>query len=247
MGGEPRFPSVSAAPEDQAELIREVRHATGNLVQRAQYWATILGDQVDSAEAVEALVGLRSSVEGIHRLATRAMDLMRKTETRPVCLPAAEVACSIALRFGVDCDRTVIASLAECGWELNVDSLVLDHALGMLDEVLIAEPTPNGRSSLTIELRQNDRSGRTSVLNLMLRLALREAARADAFAHTHAQLTLALALKLLAESGCNACSDEAQSALAVHLSIPITRSSRRRVVRSTHKHDVRDSRDPFRL
>jgi hypothetical protein len=123
-------------------LMREVNHATGNLVHRMFYWAELLGDRPPEDETREAVEHLKGSLGELHRLITRTLDLVRTVEARPIQVGVPDLVRSVALRLGTEPEwadpPTVCEALARC--ELAVDPLLVDRATGLVAEALSLQP-----------------------------------------------------------------------------------------------------------
>jgi hypothetical protein len=133
-------------PAGEAQLMREVNHATGNLVHRMFYWAELLEEAAPRKDAREAVENLKTSLGELHRLVTRSLDLVRDVELRPLEIPVLEVVRSIALRFGTepewsDADEVETELVART---TAVDPLVLDRGLGLVAEALIQQEQRDG-------------------------------------------------------------------------------------------------------
>jgi hypothetical protein len=130
----------SAAPDHH--LMREVNHATGNLVHRMFYWAELLGDRPPEDETREAVEHLKGSLGELHRLITRTLDLVRVVEARPIQVGVPDLVCSVALRLGTEAEWTdppaVREALERC--ELGVDPLLVERATGLVAEALSLQP-----------------------------------------------------------------------------------------------------------
>lgn len=119
--------------------MREVNHATGNLVHRMFYWAELLEDAAPREDAREAVENLKSSLGELHRLVTRSLDLVREIELRPLEIPVLDLVRSIALRFGTEADWSE-APEAEAELSVrsaSVDPLVVDRGMGLIAEAMI--------------------------------------------------------------------------------------------------------------
>jgi hypothetical protein len=222
------------------ELIREVRHAAGNLVQRMQYWTVLLEDQGTLGGAQESLTSLRTSLDALHRLFVRSLDLLRTTETRTSGISLRDLLVAIRLRFdGVD-EPSVLDTLEHRHTEVVVDPLILERAFEMLSEGLSwAEAATNGRASATVTVEKDrKRAQHVAVLTLDSVSAPRGP---DPFAHVHARVTLALALKLFIALGFTATVDEGEDSVSVRITLPLRDVAVRADSRSTHSTRSRHS------
>lgn len=125
------------SPPDR-ELMREVNHATGNLVHRMFYWTELLGDRPPEEDVKETVERLKDSLGELHRLVTRTFDLVRAVEVRVLAIAASDLVASVALRLGTQVDfgdaPELEADLA--GQCVAVDPLLVDRALGLVAESL---------------------------------------------------------------------------------------------------------------
>jgi hypothetical protein len=241
-------PSAPQLREEDRELIREVRHAAGNLVQRMQYWTLLLEDEAKSEPGAEAVVSLRASLGTLHRLVIRTLDLVRPTETQAISVPASDVARALATRFHLDYETAALDTLDLLGGKTQVDALVLDLAFALLDEVFVASAAgaPNVRSVLGIDVVSTDRSDSSRALLLSLRALRRGEPNSDPFADVHAHVTTALASKLLAACGCGLLVEE-NGETTVRVSVPLDRFTASDDARFMHSIGSHDSSDPFTL
>ena len=119
-------------------LMREVNHATGNLVHRMFYWAELLGDRPPEDETREAVEHIKGSLGELHRLITRTFDLVRTVEARPIQVGLPDLVRSLAMRLGTEPEWTeppaVCDMLARC--EIAVDPPLVDRAFGLVAEAL---------------------------------------------------------------------------------------------------------------
>jgi hypothetical protein len=195
------------------ELVREVRHAAGNLVQRIQYWTVLLEDDLPE-HAREPLAGLKGSLDCLHRLIVRSLDLVRTTESRPMSLSIGDVAAAFALRFGAAID---IATPDATSGEVSVDPLILERALALIGEALVCDTT-NGRAALTVA---RDPIAEPGFVVISLRAAWRSEERGDPFVRVQARVAFALALKLLDGSGFATHVDESDDVVELRVLVPL--------------------------
>ncbi len=120
------------------ELMREVNHATGNLVHRMFYWAELLGDCPPQEDLKETVEHLKDSLGELHRLVSRTFDLVRAVEVRPLGVAANDLVESIALRLGTQADFGDAPELEDdlAGQRVSVDPLLVDRAMGLVAEAL---------------------------------------------------------------------------------------------------------------
>jgi hypothetical protein len=120
------------------ELMREVNHATGNLVHRMFYWAELLGDRPPEEDLKETVEHLKDSLGELHRLVSRTFDLVRAVEVRPLGVAANDLVESIALRLGTRADFGDAPELEDdlAGQRVSVDPLLVDRAMGLVAEAL---------------------------------------------------------------------------------------------------------------
>ena len=120
------------------ELMREVNHATGNLVHRMFYWAELLGDRPPEQELKEAVDSLKDSLGELHRLVSRTFDLVRSVEVRPLDVAASDLVASVALRLGTQVDFGDAPELEVdlASQRVSLDPLLVDRALGLVAESL---------------------------------------------------------------------------------------------------------------
>lgn len=125
------------SPPDH-ELMREVNHATGNLVHRMFYWAELLGDRPPEQDLKEAVEALKGSLGELHRLVSRTFDLVRSVEVRPLGVAASDLVESVALRLGTQADFGDAPELESDlqGQRVSVDPLLVDRAMGLVAEAL---------------------------------------------------------------------------------------------------------------
>ena len=132
-------------------LMREVNHATGNLVHRMFYWAELLGDRPPEDETREAVEHLKGSLGELHRLITRTLDLVRTVEARPIQVGVPDLVRSVALHLGTEPEWSdppgVREALACC--ELPVDPLLVDRATGLVAEALSLQAR-EGQSEVSV-------------------------------------------------------------------------------------------------
>jgi len=190
-------------------LMREVNHATGNLVHRMFYWAELLGDRPPEDETREAVEHLKGSLGELHRLITRTLDLVRVVEARPIQVGVPDLVGSVALRLGTKPEWTdppaVREALVRC--ELAVDPLLVDRATGLVAEALSLQPR-EGESPVSVSPLQvrcspgsdahTDREG--LLLHCVIRRTPAESPAQPAAPVTDA-VGIALARKLLAALG----------------------------------------------
>lgn len=135
------FESLKIDDDSPAErqLMREVNHATGNLVHRMFYWAELLGETPPPGDAQEAVENLKTSLGELHRLVTRSLDLVREVEVRAIGVSVSELVASIALRFGTEADWSDCPALEQelAGREALIDPVVVDRGVGLLAEALL--------------------------------------------------------------------------------------------------------------
>lgn len=188
------------------QLIREVNHATGNLVHRMFYWAELLGDRPPEVETREAVEQLKDSLGELHRLITRTFDLVRTVEARPIPVALPDLVRSIALRLGTEAEwvepTAVCEALSRC--EVAVDPLLVERATGLVAEALSLQPRA-GASAVTVSpLRVRRSPGAESpgdreglLLHCVIRRTTTEGPSQPAAPVTDA-VGIALARKLLA-------------------------------------------------
>jgi hypothetical protein len=132
------------------QLMREVNHATGNLVHRMFYWAELLGDAPPREDAREAVENLKTSLAELHRLVTRSLDLVREVEVRPVDISVVDLVLSIAMRFGTEPDWSESGDVAIelSGRSAAVDPLVVDRGVGLIAEAMVQQGKHVGTDAL---------------------------------------------------------------------------------------------------
>jgi hypothetical protein len=211
--------SAAASEAEDGSLIREARHAAGNLVHRMYYWTGLLEDAALDASASEALAELRTSLAGLHRLVGRTMDLVRPVHVATIDASVADVVTSVLQRFGrgdalIELPEDVRTS------KIRVDPILVDRAIGMLAELIpcsnadeaagniapaavrvLAQPTLHG---LLIEVQSQP-----------------SAARVDPSQGTGTEIGVALARKLLAPLGWTVSVSETERAIALRIFVPV--------------------------
>jgi hypothetical protein len=230
-----RVREISQEPGNRAgaadeELIREVRHAAGNLVQRMHYWTVLIEDQNTAAAAAESLAGLRTSLDSLHRLIVRSLDLLRTTELRPVSMPLADVVKGVTIRFGAPDGIDARDATAARVREVALDPLALERAVTMLAEALGAGPATNGRAAAGVTIIEDAADG---AAELSLEWTADPQRADDPFTHVHARLALALALKLLDELGLATMVERHDDVVVVRITFPL-RALTKRDARSLH-------------
>jgi len=224
------------------ELIREVRHAAGNLVQRIQYWTVLLEDELPAERAGEPFASLRSSLDCLHRLVVRSLDLLRATESRPITVSIGDVATAFALRFG-GAEAITVESSDTMNGDVAVDPLLLERALALLSEVLAApEDVTNDRAAITVS---RDPDTTRAAVTVSLRATWRDCG-GDPFARVQARVALALALKLLDSSSVVTHVVESDDGIVLRVVIPLHFNVQHDDA-STHSTRSRDSRESLPL
>jgi len=213
-------------------LMREVNHATGNLVHRMFYWAELLGDRPPEDETREAVEHLKESLGELHRLITRTLDLVRNVEARPIQIGVADLVRSVALRLGTEpewADPPAAREALERS-ELGVDPLLVERATGLISEALSLQPrdaqSEVSVSPLLVRCSQGS-DGQPDGRGLLLHCVIRRCT-APGSAQTAAPVTdavgIALARKLLAALGWVLELDETTEERRLVLFIPFSLS-----------------------
>jgi hypothetical protein len=221
---------TAAAPDHQ--LIREVNHATGNLVHRMFYWAELLGDRPPEDETREAVEQLKDSLGELHRLITRTFDLVRTVEARPIPVIVADLVGSVALRLGTEPEWMDPPAVRDAlsGCELEVDPLLVERATGLVAEALSLRPR-EGESPVTVSPLQvrcspgadSDADREGLLLHCVIRRMPAEGPTQPVAPVTDA-VGIALARKLLAALGWVLDLDENEDECRVAVFIPISPS-----------------------
>jgi len=207
-------PGCAEAPDRKA-LIREVGHAAGNLFHRMRYCASVLEDQGLPPIGAEALGQLQLSLDAMQRLVGRTIELFRPVEARPVAFAVDDLVRSIALRFGVADDQALTGT---AGGETEIDPSLLDRVLSGLAEVFVA--------TAAVRAHVETLEGSTASAVVSLSLRSRAFVHTDPHAAVHVDLGLALACKLLSESGCDCRVIGESEPLTVELSFPLVATCR---------------------
>jgi hypothetical protein len=213
MGRSPSIKQPPAAPGLERPLIREVGHAAGNLFHRIQYCASVLEDHAPEGIGAETLGQLRLSVDELQRLIGRTMDLLRPADARTSVIPIEDVLGSLALRFALAHEEPGGVASSH---ETRIDPSLLDRAFAVLTE--IASPSAGDVARVPLAVRVRGTGSAVDVV-VALRVCKRAAAASTPHANVHDEVGLALALKLLEESGC-AC-DIARDADATTIEISL--------------------------
>ena len=214
------------------ELMREVNHATGNLVHRMFYWAELLGDRPPEVELKEAVERLKDSLGELHRLVSRTFDLVRIVEVRPLGIAANDLVTSIALRLGtqVDFGDTPALEAELAGQRVSVDPLIVDRAMGLVAEALALtrdESNPNPVSTLRVRASQASEEEPTPRDGILLHCSV-----GAKVTHSCAQpgtevaeaVSIALARKLLAALGWLIDLDEVNGERRLAIFVPLSSS-----------------------
>jgi hypothetical protein len=210
--------------------MREVNHATGNLVHRMFYWAELLGDRPPEEELKEAVERLKDSLGELHRLVSRTFDLVRIVEVRPLGIAANDLVASIALRLGtqVDFGDTPALEAELAGERVSVDPLVVDRAMGLVAEALALTRDQAGQvSPLRVRASQTSEEESTSRDGILLHCAV-----GAKVTHSCAQpgtevaeaVSIALARKLLAALGWLIDLDEVNGERRLAIFVPLSSS-----------------------
>jgi hypothetical protein len=172
--------------------------------------------------------------------------LLRTTETRAIAIPLNDVVAAIALRFGggIELEGRGAGTPAS-DYEVAIDPLVLERALGMLTEVLAAAPSTNDRAAVSVSVEQDDDAA-TAAAILRLDLHTRGVPGDDPFARVHANIALALSLKLLSDLGLPSVLTEHESNVSIRIALPL-RVVTQDDARSTHSSRSRHSRETLPL
>jgi hypothetical protein len=225
------------APAPDRELMREVNHATGNLVHRLFYWADLLGEGVPARDAQEAVEHLKSSLGELHRLVTRSLDLVRDVEIRPVGITVTDLVDGVALRFGTKPDWSESPGLEEdlAGREVTVDPLLVDRGVGLLVEAVMHVATHEGTGACDVSalrVRRADVSTDPGEREgVFLHVTVKMPERRDENAgndrppqspHVEDAVTLALARKLLTAQGWLIDVERSESERRVVLFVPVS-------------------------
>jgi hypothetical protein len=221
---------ASSAADPDHHLMREVNHATGNLVHRMFYWAELLGDRPPEDETREAVEHLKGSLGELHRLITRTLDLVRAVEARPIQVGVPDLVRSVALRLGTEPQWTdapaVREALERC--ELGVDPLLVERAVGLVAEALSLQPR-EGQSDVSVSpLHVRCSQGPDAsperqglILHCVIRRVATASANVPAAPVTDA-VGIALARKLLAALGWILDLDETADERSLVLFIPLS-------------------------
>jgi len=223
--------AANAATPDH-HLMREVNHATGNLVHRMFYWAELLGDRPPEEETREAVEQLKGSLGELHRLVTRTLDLVRTVEARPIQVGVPDLVRSVALRFGTEAEWTdppaVREALERC--EVAVDPLLVERATGLIAEALSLLPREgeNGVCVSPLQVRcSQGADGNPERQGLLLHCVIRRNTQTSAgepAAPVTDAVGIALARKLLAALGWILDLDETndERRLVVFIPLPLS-------------------------
>lgn len=214
-------------------LMREVNHATGNLVHRMFYWAELLGDRPPEEETREAVEHLKESLGELHRLVTRTLDLVRNVEARPIQIGVPDLVRSVALRLGTEpewADPPAAREVLERS-ELAVDPLLVERATGLISEALSLPPPRGAQSEVSVSpllVRCSQGSdGQPDRQGLLLHCVIRRCS-APGSSQNAAPVTdavgIALARKLLAALGWVLELDETADERRLVLFIPFSLS-----------------------
>jgi len=198
-------------------LMGEVRHATGNLLHRLRYWTSLLEGEPLGGPAAQAVTEIRSSLDGLQQLIARTMELLRPSTVRCIAIPTDDIARAIAIRFGFECAVTAALNGAEASRVL-VDPALLDRALTILAEVFA--PRLDGQDDGFVI--GSDRSPDTNAsLTIQMKAKPRASAESDPYASVHHDVNLALARKLLAETGCSCAAHESDGVFQLAIALPL--------------------------
>ena len=202
-------------------LMGEVSHATGNLLHRMRYWTSMLEAETLRGPAAEAVTELRSSLDGLQQLIARTMELLRPSDVRAIAIPVDDVVGTLAIRFGVDAGQALATAPGASAWPFPVlvDPALLDRGLILLAEAF--ERDPEGAEA-GFSIDRGDPGPETPPL-LMVRMRARRRAslRSDPYAPVHHDVNLALATKLLGETGCICTAFESDGIVRLVISLPL--------------------------
>jgi hypothetical protein len=217
------------SPPDH-ELMREVNHATGNLVHRMFYWAELLGDRPPEQELKEAVDSLKDSLGELHRLVSRTFDLVRSVEVRPLPVAASDLVASVALRLGTQVDFGDAPELEVdlAGQRVSVDPLLVDRALGLVAESLALKRDDASEckvSSLRVRSSQpiEGESSRDGIL-LHCSVSGKVTHSAQPGGEVAAAVSVALARKLLSALGWLIDLDEVNGERRLAIFVPLSSS-----------------------
>lgn len=222
---------TQSAPDH--ELMREVNHATGNLVHRLFYWAELIGDRPPETELKETVEHLKVSLGELHRLVSRTFDLVRVVEVRPLGIAANDLVVSIALRLGTQVDFGDMPGLEDelAGQRVSVDPLIVDRAMGLVAEALALtrdDETPRCEvSSLRVRASQPTDDETTSRDGILLHYSVGSRVThscAQPGAEVAEAVSIALARKLLAALGWLIDLDEVNGERRLAIFVPLSSS-----------------------
>ena len=214
------------------ELMREVNHATGNLVHRMFYWAELLSDRPPEPDVKEAVEKLKDSLGELHRLVTRTFDLVRTVEVRPLAVAANDLVGSIARRLGTPADfgdtPELEAELA--GEQVSVDPLLVDRAMGLVAEALSLsreDASASEVSPLRVRASQPIEGEKTARDGILLHCSVGAKVThscAQPGAEVGEAVSIALARKLLAALGWLIDLDEVNGERRLAIFVPLSSS-----------------------
>jgi len=210
-----------ASAEGEDSLLGDLRHATGNLLQRMRYWTSLLEGEALGVHGAEAVAELRSSFDGLQALVTGTMELLRTSEVRHIAIRAADLVRAIELRFETRSDAASLSSDAQ----VFADAALLDRALTLVSEVVLplGADAPCPASTVIAGVDASDASSvrlRVTVQAYCARLD-----RSELYGVIREEMNLALAKKLLAETGCSFTWARHEGIVSFEIALPLAAST----------------------